>query len=443
MASGWQGAPFSRLLTTVAALAALTVGTPALAVYPQRLVLTGDGANEIPSTSISFQLADGSSVPVREDDDGDGLILVFPRDSAEPGTLVITLPGGGTRSIPVRAARPGHILVVDVPRGTAISRPDPPDALTPSGQPALTFSLRGGYYDLNLPPVGVGTLISGGTEDFAALLGDSVAMPFGGLGVAVATGPGVITLYGDYGEGSDSAANATPSGGGVNVGIVFTDFAPSGSTGLFLGNAGLDTMIARDAQVVRFGGAYTVPLRTVGPNAHLFGRIGAEYQRVEQDVAATLSSPTFGSAISARYDQRVDDRYLALVVGGGYRESQPGGLFFVIGADGLLVNRDADLVSRQTIVCTLCAAPDRNFILTVEDSDNGITFGARARAEVGLNLGENTTIGIGGFVEYVDALSQIVNPRTGDDLFVRNQPTALRTHSATNYGGLVTLRVGL
>jgi len=432
----------SVMAKTATAALLLSLPVAAWAVYPQKMVLTGDGANEIPSTSISFLLPDGSSVPVQEDDDG-GLILIFPGDSAEPGTLVVTLPDGTTKSIPVRPPRPGDVLVVNVPRGTAGFRPDQPANAGPGAPPPVTVFIFGGYAGMDLPTVGAGTLITGGGEEFAAMLGNRVDIPFGGAGVAFPAGPGVVTIYGGYGEGSDRAANSTPAGGDVDVGIVFTDFAPSGSTGLFLGNAGLDTMISRDADVLRLGGVYSFPLGDTGPQGGFFGRVGVEYQRIEQSVVATVTSPTFGPAISATYTQNVDDSYVALILGGEYQYREPGGVFFATGVDGLLINRDADLDSRQAIICTVCAGDDRDFTVTIEDSDSGVTFGARARAEIGLDLGGNSSISVGGFVEYIDKVSQIVNPRTGDDLFVRNQPTAIGTQSATNYGGMVTLRLGL
>lgn len=437
----------SRSLTKAgtAALAAglLALSTPAWAVYSQKVMLTGEGAREIPTTSISFTLPDGSSVPVRQDDDDGGLVLLFPGDNAEPGTLVVTLPNGTTRSILVRPPGPGNVLVVDVPRGTASSRPDRPATAGPGSRPPVSIFVNGGYAQMELPPIGAGTLITGGREDFAAHLGDNVGIPFGGGGGSFPAGPGMVTIFGAYGEGKDRAANSTPAGGAVNVGIVFTDRAPSGSTGVFLGNAGLDTHIRRDAQVIRLGGDYVFPLGDNGPKGGFFGRGGVEFQRVEQSVTAMVTSPTFGPSISSTYTQQVDDSYLALIVGGLYRSRQEGGFFFDIGIDGLLINRDASLDSHQRNICTVCTGADRDFTVTITDKDDGITFGARARAEIGIELGGGTSISVGGFVLYVDKVSQIVNPRTGDDLFVRNQPTAIGTHSATSYGGIVTLRIGL
>ena len=409
--------------------------TPAWAAYSQKLELTGEGADEIPSTSISFLLPDGTNIPVQEDDDDDGgLILIFPGDGAEPGTLVIALPDGTTRTIPVSPPRPGNVLVIDVPRGTARSRPDRPATAGPGAAPTVNVFLSGGYASMELPPVGAGTLITGAGEEFAAMLGNRMDMPMGSVGLAFPAGPGMLSFYGTYGEGNDRAASSTPAGGNVDVGIVFTDFAPSGSTGLFLGNAGLDVAIRRDADMLRLGGVYNLPFGDNGPQGGLFGRAGIEYQRVEQSVMATVTSPAFGAAISATYDQQVQDNYVALILGAEYLSRQPSGLFLTAGVDGLLIHRDAELDSRQTITCTLCVGNDRNFTVAIQDSDKGITFGGRVRLGIGYALSDTVSVSANGFGEYVDKVSQIVNPRTGDDLFLRNQPTAIGTRSATNFG---------
>lgn len=433
---------FFRALTAGAMIALMA--SPAWAVYPQRVTLTGEGASEIPSTSISFNLPDGTAVPVQEDDDDDsGLILLFPGDMAEPGTLVVNLPGQPPRRIAVPRVPAGSDLVVDLPRGVAMVVPGGSgDRPGKPGSPRVRLGLLGGYGESFVPPVGAGTLIFGNGEDFAAQTDDKVSGPAGG-------GTASFPLFGGqghfavvYGEGSDGATNSTPAGGNIDTGIVFTDFAPSGSTGLFLGNAGLDTRIARDVESFSIGGGYRHPLDREG----VFGAgVSLFYSTTQTDIAASVSSPTFGNDITADYTQSLDDNRFTLFLTLDYDGSQAVEKgFFVTAGGGVGVDfYDVSLESRQSVVCNLCGGADQAFTLEVGDERDGTAFAARGFAGAGFKFGGNVAVSFNGFVEHRDKVAQIVNPRTGDDLFLRNQPTTIGFDSGTSYGGFVLVTIGL
>lgn len=418
--------------------------TPAWAVYNQKVILTGEGAEEIPSTSISFTLPDGTAVPVKKDDDEDGgLVLVFPGDAAEKGTLIVAIPGQQPRRIAVPMVPPGNDLVIDLPRGIAAVVPSGPGdrGLAPP-KPRVTLNFLGGYGDRFAPQVGAGTLIFDNGEEFAAQTDERVNGPVAGGSASfpLFSGSGHFNIT--YAEGEDRASNATPAGGNIDTGIVFTDFAPSGSTGLFLGNAGLDTNIFRQIEALEIGGGYRHPLDR---NAVFNAGLAFTYSLTKTDIAARVTSPTFGDDISADYTQSLDDDrftvFFTLDYDGSQAVSQ--GPFVQAGGGIGLDFYDVGLESRQDVLCNLCGGADRDFTINVSDQEDGTAFAARGFAGAGYKFNEKLAISINGFVDHRDKVAQIVNPRTGDDLFVRNQPTAIGFTSGTSYGGYLQLTIGL
>jgi hypothetical protein len=245
-----------------------------------------------------------------------------------------------------------------------------------------------------------------------------------------------------YTEGEDRVSNATPAGGNIDTGIVFTDFAPSGSTGLFLGNAGLDTNIFRQIEVLGIGGGYRHPLDR---NAVINAGLAFTYSMTQTDIVARVTSPSFGDDISADYTQSLDDNrftvFLTLDYDGAAAISE--GPFVQAGGGVGIAFYDVELESQQDVVCNLCSGADRDFTLTVTDEEDGTAFAARGFAGVGYKFNDKLAISVNGFVDHRDQVAQIVNPRTGDDLFVRNQPTAIGFTSGTSYGGFLQLTIGL
>ncbi|MFU7529466.1 hypothetical protein [Qipengyuania sp. ASV99] len=415
---------------------------PAMAAFNQRVIVDTGTGQEIPGGSLSFELPDGTTAPVEEDDDG-SLVIVFPGDTAEPGTLIVAVPGQPQRRIAVPMVPGGSDLVIDLPGNRARAVPRGPSDM-PGGPdtPRVMINLFGGYGEMFVPPVGAGTLIFGNGEEFAAQTDDRVSGPVGGGSASFPMFGGSGHLDFRYADGSDRASNSTPPGGDIDTGIVFTDFAPSGSTGLFLGNVGLDTAIEREVEHFSVGGGYRHP---VG----LDGQVGLgftfQYASTQTDIFARVTSPTFGNDISADYDQSLDDDRITVFFNLDYDGSQTveRGVFFHAGGGLGLDFYDVSLESRQNVICNLCAGPDANFTLLVDDESDGTAFAARGFAGIGVKLGGNLAVSVNGFANHRDKIAQIVNPRTGDDLFVRNQPTAIGFDSGTSYGAFVLLTIGL
>lgn len=433
----------------VALVASVMIAPAAHAAYPQTVTVKTDGGQELPSGSIIFALGDGTRIPVEKDDDGN-LTIIFPGDRSEPGTLFVTLPGKPIQTIAAPAVPPGQTLLIDLPTGTARAVPPPgtPARSDNFGPGGFLIEPFGGYGSFGVPGVGAGTLILPTTEVFAAETDDRIAMPFGGLRFAAPAFGGALSITGGYGEGSDSAANSTAAGGNP-VGFVFTNFAPSGSTGLFLGPSALETRV--DRSYSRFG-ISAAQLWPLDDGQRIFGGFVFGYDRHRTRIDASVSSPTFGNNIRTTLQQVLDQDDLSFGAAlryagefGGFRLADPGsprGPSLSVGAAVLAVHRDVDLDSLQQVTCNVCGPADRSFTIALQDNDKGFSIGARLDAALGIPLSSTVSLNIGGGVEYRDKVAGIVNPRTGDDLFIRRQPTAIGYRSATNYYGSIGVAFG-
>lgn len=414
-------------------LLTMLVSAPAWATYVQKVTVTGGNASELPAASIRFESSDGSQVEVRKDDDG-GLSLVFPGDKGASGTLVIDFPDGSSTRVAIPEAPAGVAIGVDLPGGTAAALPPS----VPLRVPTVEFKLGGGMIQIDPPSVGAGTVIGSGGERFAATTDNRMAMPSISASISFAAGPGALSIYAGAGWGDD-AVQTSVANGTDNVGIVYHDFSPNRSTGVFLGARGLDTRIEREVDYLKFGGVYQwAPLNREG--ALGFGpRTGLGYMEVRQQIRSAVSSPTYGSAITSEAEQRVKDRYMIVSLGVGAATRPPTGLYAGAGADALLVYRRSRFESSQHNICTLCAMPQRDFTITIDEEDDEVSIGGKLSIELGLRTESGFSAALQGYGLYLDKVAAIRNTMTGDDLFVRNQPSYLGSESSFSYGGQLVL----
>jgi hypothetical protein len=80
----------------------------------------------------------------------------------------------------------------------------------------------------------------------------------------------------------------------------------------------------------------------------------------------------------------------------------------------------------QHNVCGVCGVAERNFDINILDDDKRWGVGAEAGLELGYRFPGGFEIGVQGRAEYRSQVAGVHNPETGDDLFIRNQPTQLR-----------------
>lgn len=142
------------------------ITSAAWAVYGQRAIVVGEGAEEVPVQSISFRLPDGTEVPAEEEEDDEGaLIFILPGNSGSRGEIVIRTPGAADIIIPAEAAGPGETLIIDLDRGSAYPSRNPPRSAPDIALPGPVFGINLDFVALDLPEFGAGTVLTGPPGD--------------------------------------------------------------------------------------------------------------------------------------------------------------------------------------------------------------------------------------------------------------------------------------
>ncbi len=296
--------------------------------------------------------------------------------------------------------------------------------------PGYNISL--GYSNVKPPQAGYGTNITGG-EKFVLL----TANPLTGFSI-----DGEITVKDDkwsLGFGYtdvDGSSEAQVAPGGEVLGIVYNDNSPSGSTGLNLGANGMGVLTETDYNEVRIE-FIRATFPGIRDAANLFSNteFGAGVRLSNTEHRAEVTTPTF-SDIRSDSVQKINEKLLYLV---------GNSTFELISQDnnsdiGLSVTprveagyRTASLDSSQRNICGLCGPADRDFTINIEDKDSGVYVGANIEAKAEVKVSENTRIGVRASAWWRNKSAQIINPETGDDLFVRNQPTQLGTDDISGF----------
>ena len=410
----------------------------AWAIYGQPVQIIGEGADEIPVQSISFITTDGTQIPVEDDgDDDDGAFLIlFPGDNSTGGRLIISLPGGD-RIIQVPPVGPGQDLIIDLDTGMAYpddGRPALPGSETPASPTVLI-----GYTGVTLndiPMTGFGTLVESGGEAPLAELDDDIYMDGFDLDMGIPIPGG----FGDYVfgrvsrySGSDSADGSFASSGG-DVAIAYQDFSPTDATGVFLGAAGLDSLIERDMDVfsVKGGLGWEYPFGD-GPGT-LRPYVFLDYLRIETDIFARVTTPTY-SDIYQETRQTIEQDYTAIGVGTTYAYQFGDWVIGGAGVNAYAYSTDAQFTSEQMNVCGLCGAGN-NFTSVVTGDADETGFGAGAQLFLEAIL--SPRFSIRGEVSFQEAsgLFGLDTPISGNDLYIDNDPVDFapaRTVSAQRF----------
>ena len=230
-----------------------------------------------------------------------------------------------------------------------------------------------------------------------------------------------------YGE-ADGNSSASVAENTDDVGIVYHDFSPNSSTGLFLGDNGLDVSTRAKVDHQSLFARFMLPGGNNGYGFSPFGKLF--YSNIDQLHTSSISSPAYGNAISTTARQKVNEDLWGLELG-VRMDHDTNGVRTGIGAGLIGYYRDASLRSSQHNLCSLCASPQQDFTIDIDDDDNDFSFGFDLNAMIGVGVGEGMEIGLIGSFLYLDKLARVWNPSTGDDLFVDNNPTHLETGSST------------
>jgi hypothetical protein len=417
----------------LAVLAATTCfASPVWAATSMTVVITQD-QQPIAQARISLFNADtGAQVQAQEDDDDSSAIFLLDKGRYRvtvDGKDVETLTATGTGSRTFRLTLPP----ANAPAGGPAARTALPE------RPAF-IRIGGGLENRETPPVGAGVIIQPGNERFAAESSDRIdGYRFDFAFTYRLTTDGGLTFEGRIGRADDRIAT-TVAAGSTPVGSVYHNRAPSGSTGINAGANGIEAVIERDSDYEWFGAGYerrisggngTGPEVTVGPVVSYTGR--------RTDIVSSVRILNF-PGITANAIQEVHETVLGLGVGIGVTPDISEEGLYAFGATRFQVEHiDAELESLQRNQCNVCGVADRDFSIAIQDNDKRWGYGITAEAGVGYRFPGGLELGVKGGLEYHSDVAGVRNPETGDDLFLRNQPTQLYFTDSFGYGGAIYL----
>jgi len=290
---------------------------------------------------------------------------------------------------------------------------------------------------VDMPRVGIGTLIAGGEERALLRSDGSVVAATGGLRVGYQFGSfgplGDARLVAAYSYLSgDASASASEPAGGNTVAITYHTPAPNGSTGLGLGATGLSASEEVDVSAHRLtlGVAGNIPL-DADSRVSLSPFIGFKYEHLEQDYSGRLQNLTFAD-ITSTTEQSVDETLVGPSVGAYLTLHPVQNVTLRLGGKVDLLYRSADLDSVQSNRCGLCAAPEDAFDAHISDEDDDWTY--RLNLSTGFYYIPNGwfALGVEGGVRYLDERSAIRNPANPAE-----PATHLGTESATDGYGVM------
>ncbi len=305
----------------------------------------------------------------------------------------------------------------------------------------LTFS--SGISRIKPSRAGYGVAIMPGKEIFATKTNDQLE-GYSINGYAKWKNNDIITdgvyLFGVEYSYADGISEGKIASGSDDAGIVYQDFAPSGSTGINLGSSGLDVSTSSTTSRLRIqfdmstetdsGVTFGARLR----NKAAFG-FGARITDTEH--TASVTTPSFND-ISSLSVQKLDENYFYF---NGYSTisfepdgKKQGGVGLYLTPRVEAGYRDAKLDSQQINICGLCGSADQNFTINIKDKDDGFYYDLSLNADLAYYYSNNITVGLSGRLGWRNRTAEIINPETGDDLFIRNDPTHLDTDSEYRSG---------
>jgi len=274
---------------------------------------------------------------------------------------------------------------------------------------------------------------TGNPEKFASRTHDDLElMAFGLIFFGDITEDWVLATALQYAWGEDEDDGFIEDGTGIDTGFVYGDLSPGGSSGVNIGDRGLDWASEVDVSLVNIEAKLT--RRSKGPLTW-FGY--ADYMRLNRNydawalgevtVSGYPSTVTY-SLTQMRQQEVTDDLFGA---GAGLQFGAPVTPWLNIGgwtSAGLFYRR-SELDSRERNVCGLCGSSDADFTLDLDDEDSGLTWALAMGAFAEFPLGDHASVGIGVDASYIDEVAAVYNPRSGDDVFVDGKHTGLTTDS--------------
>jgi hypothetical protein len=434
----------------LAAAPAVVCAAPAWAATSTSIVVTSNGET-LPRSSIQlFSVQTGAEVQMEEEDD-DRVAALFLLDG---GRYRVMVNGRIVREISVSGTG-SERFEIDVPPSVAAPVP-PPRPLTRADEMAIAEHLSRtdeAYAEFLARPsavlhVGVGELDtptqagtgfqrpSGGSEVFAGRNADTIRMHTLGLVLfPLAYRQWLLSGSVLHGEGDERSEGRVPDGTNIDTGFVYGDFSPGGSTGVNIGDRGLDWVASTEAEMLNL--KFKAVRAMMGPVSWF---VFADYLNSRRQYDSAAMAEVFGETLTQMRSQRITDDLIG--GGAGLQFSQRTGGVQVGGwTSAGLFHRSSELRASEQNVCPLCGPQDADFTLNFDESDDGATWTAAAGLWLAIPVTPNVALGAGADVTYIDEVGAVFNPSSGDQVFVDGLSTRLTTTDALSYNFRVGLRV--
>ncbi|WP_417623023.1 outer membrane protein [Parasphingorhabdus sp.] len=287
-----------------------------------------------------------------------------------------------------------------------------------------------GHLDLGGQETGIGFQRTGpGTETFA----DTATTEFDSVTLAARLTyrlNDALNLYGGYAysEGDARTEFAIPAGGATDVGFVYGETSPSGSTGLAIGNRGLTGFNESDFSFHEFKIGLSTPIASKD-GFSAFASAFANVLLFDMDFDSKAESTVFGSVLEQSRDQSVSSTYLGIGGALGVKQQIAPGVALTGSAAGGIYYRDSDLYSMERNSCALCPPADQDFTLTFDESDSGAAFAGSVSAGLEFDVTPEVKFAVGADASYLSDTGKIINPSSGDQV-LQGETTRLGTTDA-------------
>lgn len=414
-------------LTRVLLMAACMFAAHMSWAVAKEVVVPGGAANA--GQSISFTTGTGEAVPVEVREDGDDLIVtVLFEGDASSGSLSVgrrdyAIPGGNqpyTVPVPFRPSTPGT----------------DPSSLIPGG-PSIAIGWLGGgdtewggFTSHAVELTGDGEFAVVGSDDSVSTDGVSVT-------AQLPTGIGLVSLgYRQY-DGDDSYGQLIPAGTGqfAIVNDNFLNDDPLGSTGACC-DTGIWSQNELDIEYERIDLEFAWPCSWDWPGDGVFlPHIGLTLGSMEisQRSFDAFVSPGL-EGVNTRGDVEFDNDFYQLRFGGDYTLpfNDRWGAQLRLGLG--ISHSDVSIDMAQDVTVFTPAGTTR-----VRDSESDTALSVYGGVGIYANLTSSLRADVGYYFDYEQTADPDIN-NTGDDLFVRNQTSAIDLQSGYNDGFQARLR---
>jgi uncharacterized protein YciI len=293
-----------------------------------------------------------------------------------------------------------------------------------------------GHGELRLPGTGIGFQRESGSDERFGGLGPRT-VPIESFGLHFypwERGRWTVGVSALYGEGDETTRGQIPAGGAIDTGFVYGGLSPNGSSGVAIGNRGLDWRLSTDVDLIN------AKVKMVyRANSFFQPFVFADLLQTERFYSGEASSEVFGETLSQERSQKIDEWMIGVGAGLQFDRTLGNGLQYGGWASGGVFLRSTELDASERNICPLCAMPQRDFMLEFRDEDDGTSFSGAAGAFVAWPLSDRIRIGVGADATWIDEVGGVFNPHSGDQVFFDGRRTELQTGEAWMW----SVRVGL